>query len=193
LDISSAGQKSFIKLFSNLEEAIKDFETKAGKEITNMGDFKNLEKSLQKITNIYDRLRTEIKTTANLSDSEILKMFPNTLDDSFKDATKSLEQFKTKMKSVADEVKKVQTERDKQERKRDAAQRKDATKGKKVVSSGQMADLKAERAAIKKQREEAIAERERLERELQKRIEENSIRIKKDGTADKRYGDKGSN
>lgn len=193
LDISTAGQKGFNKLFSSLDNAIKDFEIKAGKEITNMSDFKELERSLKKITSIYDRLRTEIKTTSNLSNAEILKMFPNTLDDSFQDATRALDQFKTKMKNVSEEIKKLETERDKFERKRDAASRKDATKGKKEISSGQMADLKAERVAIKKQREDAIKERERLEAELQKRIEEKSIRIKKDGTADKRYGDKGSN
>jgi hypothetical protein len=135
LDLSAAGQKSFNKLFASFNSAIKEFETKAGKEITNMSDFKDLERSLKKISDIYDRLRTEIKTTANLSNGELLKLFPNALDDNFKNALRSLEQFKGQMKKVREEVKKIETEKDKQIRKRDAAQKKDATKGKKVVSS----------------------------------------------------------
>jgi N-acetylneuraminic acid mutarotase len=83
LKINAAGQKSFNKVFSDLENAVKDFESKSGKEINNLGDMRAIEKSFGKVLTAYSRLKTEIKNIGQLSDSEILKMFPDTLDKSF--------------------------------------------------------------------------------------------------------------
>jgi hypothetical protein len=62
LKINAAGQKSFNKVFSDLENSVKDFETKAGKEITNLSDMKDIEKSFNKVLTAYNRLKTEIKS-----------------------------------------------------------------------------------------------------------------------------------
>ena len=188
LKINAAGQKSFNKVFLELENAIKDFESKSGKEINNLGDMRAIEKSFGKVLTAYGRLKTEIKNIDQLSDSEILKMFPDTLDKSFDQAIKSLEDYEKKVEEAEKKIKKKREQREEQEQKRDKAKQKDPTKGKKVISPSEMKDLTVQRKEVQKARVETAKEIQKMEQEIQKRIDEGSMRIKKDGTVDKRYG-----
>lgn len=193
LNINAVGQKSFNKLFLDLENAIRDFESKAGKEITNMGDVKGLEKSFGTILNLYDRLKLELKSLTQLSDTEILKLFPETLGNSFKDAIKALTDYEKKVDEIESKIQKKREQRQDQERKRDKAKQKDPTKGKKVMSSSEMDDLKRQKREVQKAKAEVEKEIQQMEQEIQRRINEGSMKLNKNGTADKRQANAADN
>ena len=193
LNINAVGQKSFNKLFLDLENAIRDFESKAGKEITNMGDVKGLEKSFGTILNLYDRLKVELKSLTQLSDTEILKSFPDTLGTSFKSAIKALEDYEKKVDEIESKIQKKREQREEQERKRDKAKQKDPAKGKKIMSSSEMDDLKRQKREVQKAKAEIEKEIQQMEQEIQRRINEGSMKLNKNGTADKRQANAADN
>ena len=189
LQIGGSFQKKFTSLLVELDSAIKDFETKSVKEITSKRDIGEIESVTRKIVNLYERLKIEAKTLSTISNKELQKLFPEDLEKSFKQVETYLGKYRELVEKNNREIENKQKELKQAQEKLTKAQQKDAAKGRKKITAVEMRDLKNSQSQINKQRKKQQESIAQLEEEKNKRIESGSMRIKKDGTADKRYGD----
>ena len=189
LQIGGAFQKKFTGLLVELDSAIKDFESKSGKEITSKKDINEIESATRKIVNLYERLKVEAKTLSSISNKELQKLFPEDLEKNFKQVETYLGKYRELVEKNNKEIENKQRELKQAQEKLTKTQQKDAAKGKKKITAAEMRDLKNSQSQINKQRKKQQESIAQLEEEKNKRIESGSMRIKKDGTADKRYGD----
>lgn len=193
LQLGGSFQKNFTSLLTELDSAIKNFEAKTGRQITSKKDITEIENATRRIVNLYERLKIEAKTLSGISNKELQKLFPEDLEKDFKQAKSYLKEYERAVEKNNKEIEEKQKQQKQAQEKLSKAQQKDAAKGRQRISASEMRDLKNSQTQLNKQRkkqQEAIAQ---LEEERDKRITSGDMRIKKDGNADKRYGDAASN
>ena len=193
LQLGGSFQKSFTSLLVELDSAIKNFETKSGQEITSKKDVTEIENATRKIVNLYERLKIEAKTLSGISNKELQKFFPEDLEKGLKQVKSYLDEYEKTVEKNNKEIEDKQKQQRQAQEKLNKAQQKDAAKGRQRISASEMRDLKNSQAQLNKQRKKQQETIAQLEEEREKRITSGDMRIKKDGTADKRYGDAASN
>ena len=193
LQLGGSFQKSFTSLLVELDSAIKNFETKSGQEITSKKDITEIENATRKIVNLYERLKIEAKTLSGISNKELQKFFPEDLEKGLKQVKSYLDEYEKTVEKNNKEIEDKQKQQRQAQEKLNKAQQKDAAKGRQRISASEMRDLKNSQAQLNKQRKKQQETIAQLEEEREKRITSGDMRIKKDGTADKRYGDAASN
>lgn len=189
VQLGGAMQKNFTGLLVELESAIKNFETKSGKEISSKKEITEIENSVKRIVNLYERLKIEAKSLSGLSGKELQKLFPDDLDKGFKQVQDYLNKYESAVEKNNKEIEALQKKARAEQEKLAKAQQKDALKGKQKVTAVEMRSLKNEQSKAYKDWKKQKEIIDSLNTEKEARLSSGAMRIKKDGTADKRYGD----
>lgn len=120
--------KGIYDTFSKLSEEVKKFEGFSGQKFGSEADLGKLEKNIDNILKLFNKLKTQIGNIQGLDSSSLEKLFPEKV-------TKNIESAKAALSPYLDALKKVQQEIAKYEKKQADAQSKiDATNSKTVVS-----------------------------------------------------------
>ena len=97
-------EKSFLNTLSKLQNEIGGFEAKAARGVSSMADARALEQSGRKIIEIYDQLKNQIKVMGKLSDTEMQKLFPDSIFANAQSAIQALKKYQSEQDKVADKI-----------------------------------------------------------------------------------------
>lgn len=111
INLPDSIRKDLGKTFEKLTAQIGDYEAKA-KTASTTGDFTKTLNSGQKILEIYEHLKSEVKDLGKLSNSEIKKFFPEEITNNIKEATKELGKYRAQLEKTT----KIKTDKTSQRR-----------------------------------------------------------------------------
>lgn len=158
LNLEGATQKSMSKLLSSLNSALTDFEAKSAKGITSAGDFKDIEKSAKTVRDLYARLTTEISGLGKLSQSELAKLFPDSLGKVFTEGARAVQTYESALTKSTKEIRDQEKALDELQKKQKQAA-KDAADMQRAL---QKAVPDADRTAAGRQRKAVEKARDKL-------------------------------
>ena len=181
-------EKGFLKTLTNLENEIKNFEAKAARGVSTMGDASVLEKSGNKIIELYSQIKNQIKIIGNLSNKELQKLFPESVSKDITEAENALTEYK---KSVDKNIKSIEKENEsikEQEKllKHLTELKKEAEKKESNISEKEYDLRKGNRASAKSALTRAEKRKAQIETDIENKIQNGEIRRNKDGSLDKR-------
>ena len=136
LNIPDSMGKGIQNTMSQLQKEILNFETKASKQITNKSDFTNIEKSAEKIVELYNKLKIQVKDVTGMSGKDLEKLFPASVTQNINTATKALSNYKNELKKAEQNVNSAQQAVNK------LNQQIAQENGKKILTTDQFKDLK---------------------------------------------------
>ena len=96
--------KDLQETFTKLSTEVKNFETALGKDITGKADFSRLEKSADKVVELFNKLKSQMKDIAGLSESQLQKLFPESVTKNIQNAKNALVQYQNSLKSATKDV-----------------------------------------------------------------------------------------
>lgn len=92
--------KGFQGTFQKLTEEIRNFEVQSGKEIGSKADFSKLEKSAERISSLFGKLKVQAKDLGGLSGRELQKLFPADVTKNIESADQALKKYNTTLQSI---------------------------------------------------------------------------------------------
>lgn len=92
--------KNLQSTFQKLSQEVQNFEVQAGKDITSKTDFSKLEKSADRINNLFETLKIQLKDIGNLSNKELQKLLPDDVSKNINDANNALKTYNTTLKNI---------------------------------------------------------------------------------------------
>ena len=92
--------KNLQSTFQKLTQEVQNFEVQAGKDITSKADFSKLEKSADRINNLFGTLKVQLKDIGNLSNKELQKLLPDDVSKNISDANNALKTYNTTLKNI---------------------------------------------------------------------------------------------
>ena len=94
--------KNLQSTFQKLSQEVQNFEVQVGKDITSKADFSKLEKSADRINNLFETLKVQLKDIGNLSNKELQKLLPENASKNINDARNALKTYDTTLKDIQD-------------------------------------------------------------------------------------------
>ena len=114
LNLSQSMQKSLDKIFSKLNEEIKNFEIQSSKGFSSLADTSKAEKNINNIVTLFENLKIQIK---DLNNSDLKKILPSQNIENLKTYKKILQDIeKLQSKDNSTEIKKASNEVNKQKK-----------------------------------------------------------------------------
>lgn len=107
LNLPPAAEKSFNKLFSNLEAEITNFRAKASSAISSPAELKAFTGSWNKILELYRKLGIEVKNLGALNPKQLQNLVPSDLATKMSKVTVAMDVFSQKTKQINSEAGKV--------------------------------------------------------------------------------------
>lgn len=99
--------KNFDKILKDLEKELDNFEVKKEKALIDQKGFSAVEKSGEKITQLYKQLVNEADKLGDISSTSIAKLFPQDFIQRITQATQAIDKFGTDSKKIQREIDKT--------------------------------------------------------------------------------------
>lgn len=99
--------------FNKLSEEVKNFEVLSGKDITGKADFSKMAKSADRVVDLFNKLKTQLKDLGAASNIQLEKMFPETVAKNISAASKAITDFNNKITKTESDIRKAQNDVDK--------------------------------------------------------------------------------
>ena len=106
LNLPPSVEKSFNKLFSNLEAEITNFKAKAGSALTSQQDVNKFTRSWERIVDLYRQLGVQVKNLDALSNNQKLTLIPGDSAEKFKKITAALKTYEQQINQTNSQIKK---------------------------------------------------------------------------------------
>lgn len=97
--------KSLINTFEQLSQEIESFNRATAKGIGSKTDLNKLEKSSEKILNLWVKLKGSYENLSNMSNKQLEKLFPEQISQNIKKANDALNTYKSQIESATSELK----------------------------------------------------------------------------------------
>lgn len=182
-------EKDFLNKISKIQNELNSFEAKAKSGISSMADSRALEKSGQKIIDLYNQLYNQIKVVANSSGKSFESFFPDAVAKNIKNADKAVQSYEQKHANVEKQLeennKALKEQLDLQ--KKLAAEKAKIEKTKPNIKQSDYDAAKSGLSAAKGARTKAINKKTLLEEQIASEAAAGNLKLTKSGNLDKRF------
>lgn len=96
--------KGLQEIFQKLNQEVKNFEELSSKKINTKSDYGKLEKSLETIFSLYEKLERTYKNLSGLNGKDLEKLFPENVAKNINNARQALENYNKELKKVRNNV-----------------------------------------------------------------------------------------
>lgn len=129
LKLSTGADRGLQDTFTKLSNEVKNFENLTNKSSFTSADFKQVERSATKISDLFSNLQSQVKALGSLSDKELQKLFPSDAVNKIQAGEKALDAYQSaidqlngKLATANDRLKTLQSKLQVRIQNKDAAQ-----------------------------------------------------------------------